>query len=334
MKIPQSVRRIYEEQRERNLRLKQEVDDTLKQNKKDAWFYSSRIKDLESFALKLETGRVPDPTQLEDFFGCLIVVENITSIKDAIFLVEKYFQIEYRRPEQDNLTIKKSHEFLFDDLRLYARLKENEALPPKLYDSVIFEIQIKTFLQHAWSIAVHDLIYKADSIDWAKERIAYQIKAMLEHAEISIMEVETLCQNTTLAKSHDEIQRIAQIIEFLKNTWEDEDLPSDLVRVAKNIRLLCEKLEMKFERLVEIVRQETDLGRGAKTRNLSPYASIIQSIQNQEPDKIKKFVTGKNKKFAIVFPAEINMPSEIKKQSLNNAFFISPTQSEANDLSF
>ena len=53
---------------------------------------------------------------------------------------------------------------------------------------MIFEVQIKTILQHAWSIATHDLIYKTDTVSWPKERIAFQVKAMLEHAEIAIAE--------------------------------------------------------------------------------------------------------------------------------------------------
>src|SRR6185295_542993 len=84
------------------------------------------------------------------------------------------------------LELKGTHEFSFDDLRLYTKWKPDVTLPTPTFAGVVFELQIKTFLQHAWSIATHDLIYKTDSISWPKERVAFEIKAMLEHAENAI----------------------------------------------------------------------------------------------------------------------------------------------------
>lgn len=270
MKVAQSTRRIHELQRLRNIPLFEEVDEIFKANKKDTWFYNSRIKEFQSFALKLETGRFNDSNHLEDFFGCLLVVENSTSIELATALVDTYFKIEYKRPEIDNFTSKEAYSFLFDDLRLYVKLKNNLSLPPKEYRNLVFEIQIKTFLQHAWAIATHDLIYKSDTVDWAKERIAYQIKAMLEHAEVSILEVDNLAKTPGLAKKNKETESIIKISDFVKSTWDQDDLPLDIVRLAKNIRTICEKLELSLEILINVVIEETSLGRGSKTRNLSP----------------------------------------------------------------
>jgi hypothetical protein len=40
------------------------------------WFFTWRLKELESFALKIETGRVSNPVALEDFFACTIVLRS------------------------------------------------------------------------------------------------------------------------------------------------------------------------------------------------------------------------------------------------------------------
>ena len=82
--------------------------------------------------------------------------------------------------------------------------------------NITFEIQIKTFLQHAWDIAIHDIIYKGDDINWRMQRIAYQIKAMLEHAEVSIHEIERIKESEILPKENKHIQNLNKIKEFLK----------------------------------------------------------------------------------------------------------------------
>jgi ppGpp synthetase/RelA/SpoT-type nucleotidyltranferase len=98
--------------------------------------------------------------------------------------------------------------FRLIDLRLYVTLPDSPALPPTDLSDVVFEVQIKTFLQHAWSIATHDLLYKTDAVNWSKERIAYQIKARREHAEISIQEAEDLATSAALAKEDRKTVRV------------------------------------------------------------------------------------------------------------------------------
>jgi hypothetical protein len=307
MKIVNSISKLYSEQKAINEKLKENVDRVIQSIKRDNWHYISRLKSLESFALKLETGRVPDAYGLEDFMACTLVVDNVTQINLAIELLDNYIILVERRPKDPSLTHKESSSFVFDDLRLYAKLKPLNSLEGPIYN-IIFEIQIKTFLQHAWGIATHDLIYKTKEINWSKERIAYQIKAQLEHVELTIGGVENLIGMPEIAKSNKEINSLNEIVDFFSNVFNAEDLPEDLVRLCKNTKDLLKHINVSLEDLRTMIETETAVGRGATTKNISPYNIILQSVLNTNPLIIENFAQRRNK-FKILVPKEIEFPN-------------------------
>ncbi|WP_328824874.1 hypothetical protein [Uliginosibacterium aquaticum] len=199
-------------------------------------------------------GRVADPRAMEDFFACTLVVENRSSISEALKVVEEICDLVSRRPPEEGKTHKSPDEFCFDDLRLYVKLKASDQLPPTPLDDLIFEIQIKTFLQHAWSIATHDLVYKGQNVDWGRARVAYQIKAMLEHAEISVERVDAMAESSLLAVTDEKIRKLKAVIDWLRRTWDGEWLPKDMVRLAENIIAMCQAISVELDDIFECVR--------------------------------------------------------------------------------
>jgi ppGpp synthetase/RelA/SpoT-type nucleotidyltranferase len=308
MKVLQSIGQVYDERILLYKKYKIKIDTLIKSNIQDKWHYESRIKEKESFALKIETGKVPNPANMEDLFACTIVVENINLIKEAIRIVELHFDIKYRKPEEVDKTIKNSDSFIFDDLRLYVSLKKDQASPVTEFHEIVFEIQIKTFLQHAWSIATHDLVYKSNKISWGKERVSFQIKAMLEHAEVSLGNIENLAESEELAKSNKRIIEIAEILNMLNEKWSEEDLPEDRVRMAENIRNLLEQFQLSLENLTEILDAETANNRGTTTKNLSPFMILLQSIISQnKTQNFRRSLEEKQQLNEIYIPVEINI---------------------------
>ncbi|GAA4457966.1 hypothetical protein [Rurimicrobium arvi] len=246
MKVIQSIEAIYEEQKEINSVLKKRVDDLLISLKRDNWHYFSRLKQLESFALKLETGRFVNSKALEDFFACTIVVDNLEQINKAKALVRSKFNIVDQKPRNPKFTHKEPSSFQFDDLRLYCTLKQPENMPEEPIAKIPFEIQIKTFIQHAWTLATHDLIYKSDEINWSKERIAFQIKAVLEQAEVTISGVNNLINLPEVSKDNKDTSEYKKILKFYRDLFTKDDLPLDLVRLCKNTKELLLNLEIKL----------------------------------------------------------------------------------------
>lgn len=308
MKISRLVRELYADLHPQYVGLQKNVDSLVFSNKEPRWHYESRIKGEESFALKLETGRVPKPEEPEDLFACTLVVQNHSKIADAESLVKRLFAIKNRRPQADSATHLSPENFGFDDLRLYVSWKDDLALPPTSLSDIVFEIQIKTFLQHAWGIATHDFVYKSDDVDWAESRIAFQVKAMLEHAELSIGEARKLSGAKLLGRCDRRHSELKETIKKIASLWESAQLPADLKRLAENIINLARLLRLSLDDIWSAVDSATTEGLGAKLLHLSPYSAVIDSLIRKRGKDVFRPLGNSSVRGSIYIPEEIILP--------------------------
>jgi len=309
MKIAKGIRDTYNAVRGDYERLSDEVRTKLEPEvTAKRWFFISRLKEQESFALKIETGRVDDPRRMEDFFACTIVVPTVSQVGEAEAMLEAMYGVEARRPPQDETTHKKASDFVFDDLRLYLKRGASDTGRNDDLEGLIFEVQIKTILQHAWGIASHDLIYKTDNVSWPKERIAFQVKAMLEHAEIAIAEAERLADSPAISKSDCDTNSTLQIIHTLRNFWTADRLPRDIKRLAESIRGILKTCSIPTDQLEPILNAEKSRI-GVLPANLSPYAFLVQALaHNGEVDLQSKITNNRNRKTKILVHADMDLP--------------------------
>jgi len=310
MKIPNAARYAYDIQAETNAELQQRVRDLVDDFREPTWHYEYRIKEVESFALKLESGRVPDPYSLEDFFGCTLVVRNALEVPRAEHAVCERFRLIARRPAQNDSTWYSADRFPFDFLRLYLRLRETAIMPTTPLHNITFEFQIKTFLQHAWSVATHELIYKTDHVQWSKQRIAYQIKAMLEHAEVSIERAESLSSSVIVNRNDKTTRDLHEVIELVRDCWPTERLPHNIKRLGENILEVLDRLRLNCERLKEILDLEVTAGRGPRSLNLTPYGVILQAILTHERSRFDNYVSNPRTRRAIMIPGDLEPPPD------------------------
>lgn len=271
-----------------------------------SWYFDARKKDLESFAQKVESGRVSDPTALEDYVGAMVVVPMLRDIPAALAFVDSFFETQYRRPEFDSVTSKASSDFPFDDLRLYGHLRASAELPSRPIDSITFEIQVKTFLQHAWSIATHDLVYKFDRVSWARSRVAYQIKALLEHAELSVAAIEELETSGHLAEVGEPERQQSLLIEYSRTNWDPDVLPADLRRVAMNLDRVLRALPMSIEEFYEICNAGATHYGGTHPSGWTPYQCLVDYVSLFSPQSLKLLLeVGASEPFLIYVTAEV-----------------------------
>jgi len=125
----------------------------------------ARAKDPSRFlakAAKIENDvpKYSDPlTEIQDQIAARIVTLYLSDVERIQLLIAEYFgSIEHKRMEPES-----SREFGYEGEH-YILLLPDEAFPRPLKRSdgpTLFELQIKTVFQHAWSEAGHDLIYKS-----------------------------------------------------------------------------------------------------------------------------------------------------------------------------
>ena len=308
MKIVKNIRDIYRDCAPRYQRLAADVGATLKSRvEKNGWFFLSRVKADESFALKIETGRVSDPENLEDFFACTIVVPTVSEIVPAERMVLDLYERKERRPARDDWTRKSSGSFVFDDLRLYVARKPSTSGKDPQLDGMVFEVQIKTVLQHAWSVATHDMIYKSDTVSWPLERIAFQVKAMLEHAEVSIANADQLAQATAVAKRDRRTAEVVRTIDYVRQHWSDDQLLPDTKRLATTILDLLRGCGLSVDKLPEVIRREIVRVKVVPT-DLSPYSFTVQALAHSNSVDFERAVDQMQGDRRIVIHDDMDLP--------------------------
>jgi hypothetical protein len=201
------------------------------------------------------------------------------------------------------------HSFDFDDLRLYVKWKDDTTLKPTGLAGVVFEVQIKTFLQHAWGIATHDFVYKSDEVHWSMNRIAYQVKAMLENAELSISAATKLPDSSMLCKTDRSVADLRFVIAELKARWEPALLPADLRRLALNLTELSKALRISLPEIWDAVDKATADGQGAKTLNLSPYGATMSALIREHGGGIFDPLAHPKCRDVLFVPWEIELPA-------------------------
>jgi hypothetical protein len=312
MKISRSVIERFKEQEENAIELRRVLGFRISEwCKSNNWLYVDRIKKDESYAQKIEQSR---SDKIDDVYAGTVIVKNRLDVKDCCEHLEKdkTLGIEFKHKLPPNLETSSfsAETFTFDSVRMYFKASKpdidsayyhlNKVFERQVFGEV-FEIQIKTLLDEAWGKASHDFSYKTDgNLSWAKSRLMFQIKALLENAEMALSDAELLSEAKILQKSDDRLNKLNNIMHFYRENWDTSLLPNDMRRLAENTRDLLGYLYKDLDWLITIIELETAAGRGSNIMNLSPYWIVVQSIIEKMGwdtflKKINKTLNDKNK---------------------------------------
>lgn len=261
--------------------------------------FVSRIKNVESLAEKIETGRFKTWEDLDDLFACTIITPTLSHEKDVLEFCQETFKINKIIKRGQN---KKSPEvFKFDSTRIYAKLKRlteiDNSNALSIYD-ILFEVQIKSAFEYAWSVTTHDLVYKSPDIDWKRFRLAAQIKATVEQLDTLLLAFEEM--SSIIQESNDSAikikRQLAQEINqlFKIEKLPDELQPKDMTRFCENLYnlLLTMASEKEMKKIIKRVTQKiqsTPNRKIPRSISLFQYFCAILICENLIQTPIKKY---------------------------------------------
>lgn len=181
--IPAAVRRRYESTADGVAIVAKDVGETILNFCNQKGFpYVGRKKELASVAEKIETGRYASWSRLDDLFACTIVIPTLLHEDEVLdFLGDAFTRVTVRRRGS---TQKPPDTFRFEATRFYGKLHPLPSSPGrKAAQEMVFEVQVRTAFEHAWSAATHDIIHKGNELEWRAHRLAAQLKAAVEQLD-------------------------------------------------------------------------------------------------------------------------------------------------------
>lgn len=120
----------------------------------------NRAKDVDSFAEKIVRKSYENPFfQMQDLSGIRIINYIEDDVKKTCEMIEELFEIEEKIDKSSGLT---TDSFGYKSVHYVAKLSSKRLELPefKRYSEDVFEIQVRTLLQHTWAEIEHDRNYK------------------------------------------------------------------------------------------------------------------------------------------------------------------------------
>lgn len=181
------------------LEMEKIIRDIIESEKLHVHIVNGRVKKKDSFLKKYEDKRYSGINQMNDVVGIRVITLILEDVDKVCNLIKKAFDVV----EEDDKTQKlKGNEVGYQSVHYVLKLNATRRELPENQHFVdkVFEIQIRTLLQHAWAEIEHDNGYKfAGKLPKEIEREFYLIAGTLELMD---MEFQKLSNNLTEYKKN------------------------------------------------------------------------------------------------------------------------------------
>jgi ppGpp synthetase/RelA/SpoT-type nucleotidyltranferase len=211
---------------------------------------TGRIKRRGSVAEKIEMGRYARFSEIDDLVAFTIIIPTPVYENEVVEFCKSQFEV--REIRDKSLIYKDPEIFRFDSTRIIAKVRRSSELfdetGPSIFD-YLFEVQVRTAFEHAWSVATHDLVYKGDNVDWKRIRLAAQLKAVSESLDAAVAAFDHMAEGIT--ESHwDRVSEQIEIAKFMNDRFESSLLPptarpESITRVTQNVHSFIKSIRPK-----------------------------------------------------------------------------------------
>lgn len=190
------------------------------------YLFRGRIKEPDSLAEKLETGRYAGWQDIDDLYACTVVIPTTLHVDRALTFLRAAFRESAVRGQ--GVANKPPDVFRFDAPRFIGTLTPQPGIErPSGLDEVMFEVQILTAFEYAWVVATHDLVFKGGHVDWRRARLAAHLKAAAEEADALIVSFERTAEHLPISP-HRDTNRRELISTFFKEQLDAGRIPETL----------------------------------------------------------------------------------------------------------
>jgi hypothetical protein len=201
------------------------------------------VKGLDSYLAKLQTGRFSS-LELDDLFAATIVVHRTDQISECVDGLPASVSVLERRDPSSRR--QEPDAFGFNDTIAICRLAPPAGMdikPGAIY-GVQFEIQVKTILQFAWGKLTHAVAYKANEVNWRRYRLAAQMRAATEQADLLYATFDALVRSVPAGRS-DRVDEREQIFRRVTAFADGGLVPAqmksaDMVHFSDSCIALCQ----------------------------------------------------------------------------------------------
>ena len=209
-------------------------------------FVQSRPKSISSFAEKVarKFDKYPDAVhQMTDLCGARVIVQTTEQVAAIRLFIEANFTIVEK---DDKALLLSDEKFGYRDMHYIVQLRPDryEALEIKpaeqeAIDDRRAEIQVRTWVQHAWADTLHDRMYKNKlKISSDVIRTGALLAALMEEGDRTFNQMandlDGLIANYTASASKDDVKKEIDVLELiLNNEPKPEKKPGLAMKLAR-----------------------------------------------------------------------------------------------------
>lgn len=142
-------------------KMKHLIEDLIFSNDIHVHSITGRVKEKDSFLTKCELTNYQHTEEITDIVGIRIIAPILEDVDKVCKLIEKEFTIDNGN-SGDKLATLKNNEMGYLSVHYIAQLGSSRKNLSEYcqYKDMVFEIQIRTLLQHAWAEITHGSSYK------------------------------------------------------------------------------------------------------------------------------------------------------------------------------
>lgn len=277
-----SVEQIYNHQLKYYTALRDNVSGTISLFcNNNNFLFSGRVKSCDSLRDKLETGRFKSFSDIDDIVAFSIIVDTSDQTRNVAEFIKGTFEVVESRTGG---TIRDERVFDFDCARYYCQISDPDGVRKPLSE-IVFEIQVRTILQHAWSKVTHRHVYKPERFDYRSSRLASETMAHIESIDRTFTNFSEIAKNVKRVTRKGMAKRL-EVVRVIDKLIDDGIVPKEIRpqngrRFGDNVYEAIVDPDKNFDAAMAVIKQFLSSESGRMPRSVTLFQLITVALYKE-----------------------------------------------------